>query len=274
MRHLGLSRGGTRGRAFGLVGMAFLGIAAPAQGQNVIRGRVEDASARTPIAGARVVAPDSTAVFTDSLGVFSIVFHEDDPLFLEVTQYGYVFQRFDLPPAARSRTSVLLLEPDAIELEGISVVAESAVERLLNSLRSRRNAYQGSVQAFDRARLDELAGAGSVWDFVDARTRLWECDPFQDRGYNRFGVGNVMLDEWMRRRSGLCSSNGGGILVCVDGWSSWSAISELSSMDIRSAALIEIYGRGRGGIRVYTASYLLSQASKGRTMYFGASTGC
>ncbi len=55
-----------------------------------------------------MVAPDTTAVFTDSLGVFSNVIDEDDPLFVEVTQYGYMFQRFDLPAAARSRTSVLL----------------------------------------------------------------------------------------------------------------------------------------------------------------------
>jgi hypothetical protein len=253
---------------------ALLAMAGPAQGQSVIRGRVEDASARTPIAGARVVAPDTTAVFTDSLGVFSIVIDEDHPLFVEVTQYGYMFQRFDLPAAARSRTSVLLLEPDAIELEGINVVAQSAVDRLLNSLRSRRNAYPGSVQAFDRARLDDIASTGSVWDFVETRTRVQECDPFRDSSGPRFGVGSVTLDDWSRRRSGLCNYYGGGVGVCVDGFNSWAAISELSSMDIRSVALIEILGQGRGGIRVYTAGYLLSMASKGRTMYFGSSTGC
>ncbi|MGE0159334.1 MAG: hypothetical protein AB7T31_07955 [Gemmatimonadales bacterium] len=255
-----------------VVGLALFAAPLSVRGQLVLRGRVEDASARTPIAGARVVAPDSTAVFTDSLGVFSIVVPEGDSLFVRVAQYGYIFQRFDLPPEAPSRLSVLLLEPDAIELEGIDVVAESSVDRLLNSLRSRRNASPTPVQAFDRARLDELAPAGSVWDFVSTRSRMRECDAFPR---TRFGNGGQTLQEWWRARSGLCGPGGGAVLVCIDGWDSWAAISELSSMDIRSVALVEIFGGRRGGaIRVYTARYLLSVASKGNTLYFDNSNGC
>ena len=260
------------GRPFCVTCLALLGAADPVQGQVVIRGRVEDAAARTPLAGARVVAPDSTAVFTDSLGVFSIRLGDADSLFVQVTQYGYMSQRFDLPAEAPARTSVLLLEPNAIELEGISVVAESAVARLLTSLRSRRNSSPVPVRAFDRARLDEIATAGSVWDFVSSRTRLQECDAF--RG-SSFGAGTQTLQEWWRSRSGLCGPGGGGVLVCIDGWDSWAAISELSNMDIRSVALVEIYGGRRGGaVRVYTAGYLLSTASRGRTLYFFPSSGC
>ena len=258
-------------RLFCVMGVALLGLTAPAQSQVVIRGRVEDASARTPLAGARVVAPDATAVFTDSLGVFSIRIGEGDPLFVQVTQYGYMSQRFDLPSEAPSRVSVLLLEPNAIELEGINVVAESSVARLLNSLRSRRNASPVPVQAFDRARLDDIAGAGSVWDFVSSRARVQECDSFVRTS---FGSGNDTLQDWWRRRSGLCSYGGGGVLVCVDGWDSFAAVSELSSMDIRSVALVEIYGRGGGAIRVYTSGYLLSMASQARTFYFWPTSGC
>lgn len=261
-----------------LLGVAILATAAPACAQELVRGRVEDAVSREPLAGARVVAPDSSAVFTDSLGIFSIRIHGDAPLFLEVTQYGYAFQRFEIPPESTSRTSVLLLEPNPVELEAIETVAESAIARLVTGLDNRRNAYPGSVQAFDRARLDRFAAAGSVWDFVNSRTRLRECDAFGEPEVydpNRLGVGNVMLHEWMRRRSGICNIDGGGVSVCVDGWDSWAAMTELESMDIRSVAIVEIFGRrGSGGSRIYTARYLLSMASRGRSLFAPIELGC
>lgn len=266
------------GRSTWLIGIAVLATAMPAHGQVLVRGRVEDATSRDPLAGARVVAPDSSAVFTDSLGVFSIPVRDAASLFLAVTQYGYTSQRFELPPDASSRTTVLLLEPNAVELEAIEVVAESAVARLLTGLANRRNAYFSSVQAFDRERMDRFAMMGSVWDFVNSRTRLSECDPFGDPEVydpNRLGTGNVMLQDWMQRRSGLCNIDGGGVSVCVDGWDSWAAITELESLDMRSVGLVEIYGRrGRGGIRVYTTPYLLSMASRGRSLFEPVEFGC
>lgn len=246
----------------------------PAAAQVVVNGRVEDAYARTPLVGARVQAPDSTAVYTDSLGAFTLSIQRSAALFVRVEQYGYEAQRFDLPPEATSRVSVLLLEPIAFELEAISVVTESALADVLRALRGRRNSYRGSVQAFDRARLERFAPVGSAWDFVVQRTsgNLHECDPWA-----------LDFQRWNGVRSGLCVRGRGSfndpspeipVLVCVDGWESWGAISELESLDIRNVALVEVYSRGAGGVRVYTAPYLASLASRGRRTVTPLGFGC
>src|SRR5690606_10323771 len=95
------------------------------------------------------------------------------------------------------------------------------------------------------------------------------------------GARTVQL--WSNKRSGLCTYGGMslsgtpieyGVQVCIDAWESWAAISELESMDIRSVALIEIYSRGAAGVRVYTSRYLLSMASRGRTISTPLSFGC
>jgi hypothetical protein len=285
----GLDYGKTIMHRVASVGVAVIvavSLSVPVQAQVLIQGRVEDALALTPLAGARVVAPDTTAIFTDSLGAFSIRLPDRETLYVEVTQYGYLSQRFYLPPEARSRTSVLRLEPIVIELEAIEVVGESAVQELLTGLRRRRNAYAGGVQAFDKVRLDELARVGTVWDFVTSRARnLHECDLFDvpDGPEPLPTAGARVLQLWTDFRSGVCVAGRAslnnpspeiGVMICVDGWESWGAISELESLDIRSVALVEIYGRGIGGIRVYTSRYLLSMASRGRTISTPLTFGC
>ncbi len=231
----------------------------------VIHGRVEDASSREPVAGARVFSDvSSSVVLTDSQGRFAIVIGAGEPFAVHVEQYGYLSQRFDLPDEAPSSISVLLLEPDPIELDSINITAESAVTELLRRLQNRRIAYQGSVAAFDRAQLGRFAPIGTVWDFVRQRVPfIFGCDT---------------------GRSGLCVPGRGRsfnnpypedpVLVCVNGWESWGAVSELANLDIQSVALIEIYGRGRGSIRVYTAWYLATMARTGRAIANPLEFGC
>jgi hypothetical protein len=241
-----------------------LAAAASAQGV-LVQGRVEDAFTRAPVASARVLAPDSTAVFTDSLGVFAITVDERSGLYVRVTQFGYIEQRFDLPAAARGRLSVLLLEPVPFELEAINVVTESAVERVFRQLRSRRNAFQGSVMAFDRARIDRVTRVGTAWDFISSRASgMYDCDGFASR-------------------SGLCVRGRSTfndpfpdipVLVCVDGFPSFSAVNELSTIDIRDVGLVEIFARGRGSVRVYTARYLAAAAGSGRNVATPLWFGC
>jgi hypothetical protein len=258
--------------ALGLVAAMLL--AEPVRGQAVmISGRIEDAYTREPIVGARVLAPDSSAVFSDSLGVFGIAMDPSRGLFLSVTQFGYVAQRFDLPPEAPGRRSVLLLEPLPLELEAINVVSESAVDRVFRQLRARRNSYQGSVMAFDRARIERFSQVGSAWDFVVMRASgIHECDFFGRSAEGSFSS-----------RSGVCVRGRSSIndpypeipvLVCVDGFASFGAMSELETIDIRNVALIEIYSRGRGGVRIYTAPYLASTAGRGRNIATPLGFGC
>jgi len=251
-----------RGLLLGAAASMLLAAAGSAQSV-LVRGRVEDAFTRAPVASARVLAPDSTAVFTDSLGVFAITVDERAGIYVRVTQFGYIDQRFDLPPEARGRLSVLLLEPVPFELEAINVVTESAVERVFRQLRSRRNSFQGNVMAFDR--IDRLTRVGTAWDFVSSRASgMYDCDGFASR-------------------SGLCVRGRSTftdpfpdipVLVCVDGFQSFSAINELATIDIRDVALIEIFARGRGSVRVYTSRYLASAAGTGRNVATPLWFGC
>lgn len=270
-----MSRSGKPGQAamLGAACVFLLAGPAPAQVPVIVNGRVEDAYTRTPIAGARVQGPDSSAVYTDSLGVFALPIRGGGPLWARVAQYGYEQQRFDFPAETQGRVAVLLLEPVPIELEAIEVVSESALADVFSALRRRRNSYQGSVQSFDRARLDRFAPVGTAWDFVSQRaTGLHECDAWR-----------MDFQRWNGVRSGVCVRGRATlnnpypeipVLVCVDGWESWGAVSELESLDIRGVAMVEIYRRGAGGVRVYTAPYLTLLASRGQTIMPPLEFGC
>jgi hypothetical protein len=268
MRRLDTARGVLLGVAAGMT------LGPTLHAQNVlVQGRVEDAFTRAPVASARVFAPDSTAVFTDSLGAFAITVDAGTGLYVRVTQYGYIEQRFDLPPESRGRLSVLLLEPVPFELEAINVVTESAVERVFRQLRARRNSFQGNVMAFDRTRIDRLSRVGTAWDFVVSRvSSLYECDGFTGPP-----------ERWLANRSGVCVRGRSTIndpypeipvLVCVDGFTSFAAVSELGTIDIRDVGLVEIFSRGRGSIRVYTSRYLASAAGTGRNLATPLWFGC
>ena len=56
------------------------------------------------------------------------------------------------------------------------------------------------------------------------------------------------------------------LTVCVDGWRSTAPILELSSIDIRSVALIELYDIS--GIKLYTDGWMEARAAAGRVSVF------
>lgn len=226
-----------------------------AQDGAVIVGRVEDATTGQPVEGARVASIDfNTAAFTDSLGAFLIVLEPSDSLSLYVEQYGYLSQQFDLPQAARRTRTRLLLQPAPIELDGVEVLTESSVTKVLNQLRSRRNAYFGSVSVLDRRALER--SGGTVFDLLRARIpAMFECTE---------GLSGLCV-----RGRGVSFQGGVPAVplhVCVDSWESYGAASELGMLDVRDVALLEIYSMGRGGVRVYTPTYLASAAIRGRSV--------
>jgi hypothetical protein len=224
----------------------------------VLHGRVEDASSRQPIAGARVLSVDSSVVvFTDSVGTFAIQLPAGGPLTLRVEQYGYLIEQFDLPDEAPSRISVLLLQPDPIELAGIEVeiMEETQVEAVLSSLRNRRNAYSGGVTAFDRRRLARLAPTGSAWDFVRQQVPyLLECHMAWSGVCLRLPGDVAPLPD----EPEVVVQDLTPVAVCIDRWESTAAVTELQMLDIGSVALVEVFRRGLGGIRVYTPGYIAS----------------
>jgi hypothetical protein len=244
--------------------LVILGRPLAAQVGVVVNGRVEDASTRDPVAGARVLAMDSSSVvLTDSVGRFAILISHDLPLSVYVEQFGYRSEQFDLDERAPRSLSVLLLEPAPIELPEIQVVEESALSKVFRDLRGRRNAYQGSVFAFDRTRLERYGG-GSAYDFVRMRApRVYECSTGLS-GLCMRGRARTIQDPYPEVP----------VLICVDGWTSWGAVGELVSLDMQSVSLIEIYSQGLGGIRIYTAAYLTHSARTGRNIALPLGFGC
>lgn len=160
--------------------------------------------------------------------------------------------------------SVLLLEPAPIELQGMEVLGESAVSKTLEGLERRRNAFPGVVRAFDRARLEELAPFGSVWDFVRRQAPyVYPCAT---------SMSGLCSRENRGARSVMFAPSQSPVMLCLDGRASW--LDELSGLAITSVALVEVYRHGRGGVRVYTPGYIASEARRGRTVAMAHALGC
>jgi hypothetical protein len=231
---------------------ASIAAAWPLSGQQSvsISGRVEDASTREPLAGVRIFAADSSsAVLTDSLGVFLIELGSEGPLAVQAERLGYLTDRFELDstPAA---ISVILLQPAPIQLEGITVADEDAVTRLVMNLSARRNSYSGAMQAFDRVRLERELG--SVLDFVQTRKSLVRT------------CANDFLKMCVRGRGATIANPNpqSRVLVCVDEVESLSPFVDLEALPIQAVAIVELYDRQ---IRIYTPEWLLWSARNGRT---------
>lgn len=226
-------------------------------GRIVVHGRVEDATSREPVEGARVLSVDSSAVvYTDSLGAFGISLPAEGPAAVEVERLGYFSQRFDLNEDAPDQMSVLLLEPAPIPMEGITAEAEQPLTELIDNLEARRNAYPRAMNAFDRADLNRFALGGSVSDFLEIRVpRLAAC---------RGDAFRVCVPGRTRTISNPDPER--SVIVCLDGRPAF--FDELAALPVHSVALVELYG---GSIRpsriaVYTSGYMSSRARNGRTM--------
>ena len=235
---------------------------AVAQIPAVIVGRVEDAATRAPLADVRVWAADSTSwALTDSTGTFAIELSANDRLTLHAAAFGYVSDSFELADGAASRVTVLLLEPAPLELPGIDVEAEAALARVARQLESRRNAYPYSVATYDRDVIESSTAYGSAWEFLKSRLPdIYECAT----SLSGLCVGDPGLafdnrSQWDAPPRG----DQDPLRVCVDGIESTLAIQELRMIDMRRLALLEVYRGGRGGVRVYSATYLAAAARSG-----------
>lgn len=242
---------------------------ASAQLDEVVHGRVVDAASGGPVAGVRVIAPDSSsAVFTDSLGVFALPVAPpvDAGFGVSTERIGYLAQRYPLGEGATERINVLMLEPAPLEIEGIDVVDEAALTTLVRRLEQRRRSYPYSMRAFDRSGLQRFAPTGSVLDFVRQRVlgiRTCPSDPSRlctPGPYNTLSVSETWLP----------------VLVCVDGVEAISHESELSSIETALAATVELYtpSRDQHQIRVYTLGWMTWSARNDQTAVTPLQFGC
>jgi hypothetical protein len=225
-------------------------------GRVVFYGRVEDATSELPIAGARLLAADSSiTVLTDSVGEFAVPLFANGPHTVYVDQIAYLGEQFDLDAASVSRFLVLRLKPQPFELEELTVVAEAALSRLVRNIDSRARAYPHAMTSLDRTGLERF-GSAPVFEVIRARAPSM-------RPCSRNSTHLCVPGRFVSFRN---PNPQAGVLVCVDEQPSYFPIPELSNMSLESVALVEIFGRQ--AIRVYTVAWMLRQAERGRTNVF------
>jgi hypothetical protein len=232
----------------------------------VVHGRVQDAVTRVPIVQARVLTLDDStrSVLTDSTGAFAISVDNGSNISLLVDGFGYVADRFDLTMDVATRVTVLLLEPEPVEVAAIDVAAEAALATVLTQLERRRNLYPYSVQVYDGRIIAESTAYGSALAFLKARApRINECG--ESRSGLCMGDRPAGFDLSGRGADGDGMQRVGrqAVDVCIDGIRTNMAVQELRTMSIDRLALLEVYWGGRGGVRAYSADYLNLMARMG-----------
>lgn len=260
----------------GLFALCALPSAVDAQtGKVVVYGRVEDAVSGDPIGYALILAADSSdAIVADSAGYFAIQLDRSAPFMVQAEQFAYEPTVFELPEDAPDKLSVLPLPPAAIEIEGITVVGETALEQLNRRLEARRLAYGGAIRALDAERISGMA-AGDGFDLMLRQVPgLYDCET---RSYP-----NPSTDAVCRRPRGISLSAGlvlEEFLVCIDGVASFSPGSDLRSIPAEEIAAFEYYGESKigtasasrltptvGQAHVYTRQWMLSNAARPRSL--------
>jgi hypothetical protein len=96
-----------------------------AQEESLLNGRVEDAVTLQPLPGVRITTADSAySTTTTPAGTFALRVSVGQPLSVYVDLPGYLIQRFDLPSEALSRPTILRVEPEPLQLAGVTGTTE------------------------------------------------------------------------------------------------------------------------------------------------------
>lgn len=211
-----------------------------AQGRVRIRGRVLDGVTRSPVAGAFVGRSYSdTGVLTDSLGLFTLELLSDFSYPITVENLGYRTLDVVLNPTAPDEFTTILLPPDPLAIQGLTV--------LVDRFARRRRTYAGPVRVIDQDRL--LNGQSeSAFDLVTRSV------PFGRPCRTSF-------EE-------LCTIRRGReqvVQVCIDERRAFAGARELESYDSRELYMVELYGWG-SQVRVYSRWYVDRMVSEGRTL--------
>lgn len=206
----------------------------------LIRGRVIDAETRAPLVGAFIMPfGGARAVMTDSLGVFVLPMELASAYDLTVEQLGYSTLSVTLPETAPREFSTILLRPNPLALEGLTV--------LVDRFERRRRFHFGPVQAMDQDQLMRTARANA---FEVVRGMI------------------PMARTCLRDFDRLCVPRRGSIqtvAVCLDDVPLWSDIHALEAYDPRELYMVEVYDRGRE-VRVYTRYFVEERLRSGRRL--------
>jgi hypothetical protein len=210
-----------------IASLCTLSTAAGAQDPAVVRGRVLDAESMRPIHGASVspLASDR-GTLTDSLGRFSLKVEFTSEFILRVEHLGYDVLEWRVSGADPGPFE-LLLSPDPLQLEALTVLSERFAER-------QRGPF-GVAALVDREQLLH-APDGSAYDLIRRLLPFTQpCDIYSEA---------------------LCLGRD-EVSVCLDDLRVPSRLLEtvLLGVDPRKLYRIEIYSRV-GEVRLFTHAYM------------------
>jgi hypothetical protein len=209
---------------------------ARAQEAETLRGRVVDAQNLGPVAGAFVAQPGSQrGVLTDSLGMFTLPVEEAYAREIRVVQMGYRELQAAIPEGGEGRVLSVLLVPDPVQLEGLTVLTERLADR-------RRGPY-GVGEILTKEQLVAVSG-GSAYDLV--RRVMPFAVPCDAQTSEALCMGGRLGADGRRR-----------VTVCIDDRAVPPELSEtiLSGVDPRALYMVESYNRV-GEVRMYTPGYM------------------
>lgn len=209
-----------------------------------LRGYVVDAETHEPISGVRVeVAGSGRSVLTDSAGAFVLDRLPLGRLTVRASRIGFApVERRDVPLTGDAILT-LLMETQAIVLEGVSVEVNGRLPRIIAQLDRRRNGWGVSSAVYNQDDL-HYRGMTDLRHFVLSHSRFVPGPCPGGRGYGclnlrgRPASPRVIVDEQGR------------------------TLDFLQSIDPYHVARVEIFQGGRH-IRVYTTQFLEFYASRG-----------
>lgn len=201
-----------------------------AQTPGLLRGQVVDLQTLGPVGGAFVsLRSMNRGVLSDSTGYFSLPVAISEQYVLQVRQLGYRDRVLTVDENAARAPLVLRLDPDPVEIEGLTVLAER--------FRDRRRGPFGAVDVLGR---EELLRApdGAASDLVR------RIVPFA-RPCNS-------------DTESLCVNTQGRmepLVICVDERRVAEGGVDLEHLDPRGLYMVEVYRRG-GQVRLYSRGYV------------------
>jgi len=223
----------------------FLASAAAAQGTALIRGRVLEAGSMAPISAVFVFQEGAkSASLSDSLGYFSLAVEPKAQITLRASQLGYDELAIKLAREAFDIPQILVLTPNPIELEGLTV--------LVDRLAARRSGAYGVAEVLGRAELLRAPG-GTGYDLVLRTLPFAAPCSIEDETLCLGGATNMGEPRQVK--------------ICVDDREVpvFATQSALTGIDPRGLFMVEVFSRA-GEVRMYTPGYMKRLAENGQTL--------
>ena len=219
--------------------LAALGPPGPARAQDagVVRGRVADAGNLSPVAEAFVAqAGAMRGVLTDSSGIFALPLDPELPRAIRVVRLGYKPLDARIPPGGGRGLLNVMLIPDPVQLEGLTVLAKRLEQR-------RRGPY-GVVDVLTREEL-QAAPEGTGFELLQ-RLVPFASPCIDDMNTEALCLGGRPGPDGPRR-----------LRVCLDDTLVPPDMMEtfLSDVGPRRLYMVEVYSLV-GEVRLYTPAYV------------------